>query len=255
MNTMPTAFRRLIPTLAVTALLAAPADLVAQDEVAIDTSPQEPLLLSIDFAGGPVTEFVAALRSAAEALGRKTAPLNLLVAKDSSTVQVPPLRIRFAELGDIVRAASTMLAPRHCLEVEVINGGNGMPIHVVRDINAEQFDTTPRLRVLPLRALTQTVDGESSNLALSPETILTAVQTALDLDAENTAPATVRFHESSGLLFVRGSERQIEAASEVVAQMQSDLESLRERERAMREAAAAIRNPFGTDAPPGGSGR
>lgn len=202
------------------------AEIVAQDEPA-------PLLVSIDFPGGTVAEFVVVVRHALPPSKDPRADVNLLVGQNSANVTIPPMTVRLVELETLFNAANALLTPRYYLEVDHIDSGNGTPVMVVRATSTNEPATTRVLRVLPLRALTQTVGAESNDLALPPESILTAVQAALELVADDgVIPATVRFHESSGLLLVHGTTLQVETASDVVNQMERDLESLRRRARA-----------------------
>lgn len=248
-------FRLSLPTCfaAVCLALAIPGQelIVAQD------SEPPPLLVSIDFPGGTVTEFVSTIRRALPPESKDPrAAMNLLVGANAGGVSIPPMTVRNAELETLFNVATALITPRYYLEIDRIDSGNGTPVLVVRAVSNGP-ETTRMLRVLPLRALTQTVAGESSDLALPAESILTAVQAALELIADGQTPATVRFHESSGLVFVHGTSQQVDTALDVVSQMERDLDSLRRRARAGVPTLSTLLPPADSDPPPRkeGSGR
>jgi hypothetical protein len=74
------------------------------------------------------------------------------------------------------------------------------------------------VRVFSLRSLTSGSD------ALKPETVLTAIDTALGLqraDGEGE-PASIKLHAESGLLVVHGDPAQIDAVEQVLSAMEKD---------------------------------
>ena len=222
--------------------------------VAQDTEPP-PLLVSIDFPGGTVAEFVTVIRHALPPESKNPrAAVNLLVGANSNGVSIPPMTVRHAELETLFNVATALITPRYYLEIDRIDSGNGTPVLVVRAVSNGP-ETTRMLRVLPLRALTQTVTGESSDLALPAESILTAVQAALELIADGQPPATVRFHESSGLVFVHGTAQQVDTALDVVSQMERDLDALRRRARASVPTLSTLLTPTDPAGRTEGTGR
>ena len=237
------------------AALAAPA--VAQELVETEQQPDEsgPFVVSMEFQGGSVSEFAATVRKQVEVQQKRW--INLLVAGPATDVKIPAMQVRDAELTTLFQAASALIQPRFFLELETMHDGNGSPLIVVRTIrNEEQEEPAParQLRVLPLRALTSTIPGEPSELALTAETILNAAQTALDLQKDDGPVPTLRFHESSGLMFVNGSPAQLDVVTDVVNQLSSDIEILRMRLQKAQRGPGHTPGPSGPSGP-GTSGR
>ena len=234
---------RILP-FAAALLLWAPAlhsqNVVAAGNVAIDeVDDDSPRLLTLDFSGGTVAEFVKLVRTKA-AEGRR-GWINLLVTGPADEIDMPPMEVRDAELNTVITAASQLLQPLYEVEFETFDDGNGgAPIFIVRIYHNEEVEeeqvSRRQMRVFPLRALTRTTMFESADLALTPETVLTAVQTAMDLATAKRIAATIRFHEGSGLLFVQGTREQVAIAADVIDQLTADMAALRSREAAGRSS-------------------
>ena len=63
-------------------------------------------------------------------------------------------------------------------------------------------------------------------MSLNSNTILLAIETGLGVEDAKTR-ATVRYHEASGLLFVRGTKDQIKLVREITVKLESDLQRRR----------------------------
>lgn len=213
--------------------------LAAQETTVQNRSPDNPVV-SVDFPGGTLADFVAIVRDAAQ---RSGATVNLLVAGPAERVALPNLTVRDADMGSLFDATRSFAEPDFDISIQNFARGAGQRILVVRVIEdprkaraAQARSSDRELTVFPLRALTQTALFESPNLALSAETVLTAVQTATELADEGAKEAVIRFHEASGLLFFEGSQEQVMIAREVIDKLTNDMTMLRNREIAARNS-------------------
>jgi hypothetical protein len=95
--------------------------------------------------------------------------------------------------------------------VSMLTGGGGMGLST---------GSEKSVRVFSLKPLTS---GQGS---LKPETVLTAIDTALALsDPEAKEKATMKLHSESGLLIINGFPDQLEAVTQVLSAMQRDRDS------------------------------
>ena len=214
---------------------------------------REPELVSVKFNGGTVTEFVALVRMAADQRWKRH--INLLVTGPAGEAELPAIEIHDSELANLFSALDALVAPVYSISFDSLEGdGEGTPIQLVRvqhnTDSDEAIQMSRRVRVFPLRALTSSLEGETSSIALKPETVLTAVETALGLCTSTNSKPVIRFHEDSGLMLVQGTEMQLSIAEEIVDRLTEDTNALRARETMLRGRRAVPDSP----SPPGPSG-
>lgn len=212
----------------------------AEHQPAGRVSSTEGPIVSVDFLGGTVADYVDALRGAAA--GPDTAAVNVAVSKRAATVELPPVQLRSVTLHTALRAATyaAELPDGAELKVDAMpywdNGAGPAVAAFALTVSeprspqtgghaAQPSPTDSILRVMSLRDLVAT-GPESSGLPL--ESVLTAVQAALDLArVEGTPAPSMKFHEESFLLIVRGRPEQVQAVEQVVAELTKSVQRYR----------------------------
>ncbi|HYE62249.1 MAG TPA: hypothetical protein VD997_09650 [Phycisphaerales bacterium] len=189
--------------------------------------------ISIDFPGGRLREYIATLREAT-----RPETVNVVAPESLLNMKVGEISLRDADVQSAVRCLEWAVEPRGALLVNHI-GRNSFGVsdgRVQADPNAAKPAQLSQIQVLSLRDLTEPLPGDPPNarFTVEPDVVITAVRTALQADGDAES-AEMKFHADSGLLIVRGSIPQIQAASSVIDRMQNDMRS---RRKAMKDAMA-----------------
>ncbi|GJQ31097.1 MAG: hypothetical protein HBSAPP03_29810 [Phycisphaerae bacterium] len=229
-----------------TGVAQSPPDGATTPSPAITTESPGPIL-TVDFQGGTVAEYVAALRAAT---GKE--PVNVILSREAAAVTLAGISLRSVSLDVAIQAvepaagaAQGRFAIRRITPLARSASG-GAPVYSV-DYKANEPPlpisgrTTPSTGMTPMSSEELAVfslrDVTEGDGAVRTETVLTAVQAALELSAAaDASPPELKYHQDSGLLIVRGSNRQRSAVAESIAAMKKDLER---RRRDQREHAVA----------------
>lgn len=182
-----------------------------------DINPQ----ISLDFGGGTLSQFVEAVKKAA-AQTAQNAAVNVVFAEPKvAQFQVPPVQLRLVSVESALRAAVHPRAraegnERPMLEQVGTGGGTSAPVFVVSMATAGGRPPSARVEVFDLRDLISS--------GIKPESVLTAVQTGLEMD-EAGARTNVKFHPDSGLLIVRGDPEALDTVRQVAFHLREGLKS------------------------------
>ncbi len=180
--------------------------------------------IGVDFAGGTLAEYVAAVRTNAGEWA-----VNVAFTDGADRLTMPAVSFRNVQLETAVRAMAQLATARGG-RVRVSDAGantqnpfpgpvGGAPMFVVGVDRPRDADTVETFsRVLSIANLT-TPKGEQP-AAMSPDVILSAIEAAVQNDTSN--PPNIRFHKDSGLLFVSGTKQQVELAVEVLGRLEND---------------------------------
>ncbi|MCC6661352.1 MAG: hypothetical protein IT437_10750 [Phycisphaerales bacterium] len=168
--------------------------------------------ISVEFPGGTVNEYVAALKKAAGGT-----PVNAVVSEEAGVQVLPPISLRsvspYVALSAIPAAAGF--------------GTGNWEVHPIAEPGAASVNTVSvdflaqdrGGRGLEVFSTQRLLSGDA---AIAPDVLLTAVDTALQMEGGGKSRADVMFHKDSGLLLVRGSPSQLNAVSQVISQLQDD---------------------------------
>ncbi|MBL8876262.1 MAG: hypothetical protein JNM86_10745 [Phycisphaerae bacterium] len=196
--------------------------------------------ITVDFAGGTLEQYVEALRTAAG-----MTPMNVVVSPEVADVRIPRVKLTKALPGSAIISVQQIGTNKSgkpiTLNVNPIDSGGPAPAYSISLY--EDREKLARLNNVLVLSLNPIVGLPGSPQAaaskLDAKTVLSAIEVAvLVSDDEATPQPLLKFHEASGLLFVRGSQTQRAAATEVVQQLRKDIES----ERAADQAATAGRD-------------
>lgn len=233
-NTMK---HRILPLLATALLLGATA---AQDPVRPTTEARQAnFRISINFAGGSLTEYANALTKAGE-------NVNIVLSDLAQEVRVPAMTLRNTSVEAALRAVCDL--PMEVFDLDLVihtsraQGAEGLhsdPIYQVRirelpNKGNKAVAAPRRVRVFSLHELTTAQPDANAQPPIPVATLVTAIDTGLSLLAETTPSngeaepkALVRFHEESNLLFAAGSPWQLDVIEQVLARLEADRASSR----------------------------
>ncbi|HYD01829.1 MAG TPA: hypothetical protein VEB22_11435, partial [Phycisphaerales bacterium] len=269
---MPPCTRPTLPSFLVAAAIAAPLALAQQPEgTAPPTQPTGRLsprppraatepgkLLSVEFNGGTLAQFVEAVKAASPD------PINVIVPAELSRISVPAVSLKslspmmaLQSLEFAVNRASAIGGARgieqagavgqiRVVQLNTENGNNAAsgsaptfavsyeramthPQHAINAASAAALST----RVFSVRELLA-VKEQQDVPGLTLDQIVQPVETALSVDAGDApgdeAPR-VMVHRESNLIIVRGTQRQTELTRQVLDRLREDVEVARDRAR------------------------
>lgn len=226
----------------VSALLLLPISLVAQDDPAKPTPAKravpEIVVVSLQFGGGTLAEFVAAVR-------QDQPKANVVLANAARQAVVPPMVLMNAGLEQALAGACMAAEADFDVRVQEFRGA-GEPVYsIVANKRPGPTNSVagvnPNLiqqRVFSLNDLT--AERASGLQSMRVATILSAIELSF---SEEKIPPSIRFHEDSGLLLVRGFYSQAEVVEQTLAILGKDLakQDARYAERKYLEEAARLK--------------
>jgi len=210
-----------IRTVVLLATLAAPA---ASQEKPI-AKPQAPeQTISIEFRGGSLADYVAAVRAAGDSV-------NILLSPLASEVHLPSLVLKNVAVESALDAVTDIVRSDLGINVRRHRGNTGSPVYSVgvrqRPRQPSQTTQGSSSRVVEVFSMSTLTDEladvpKGPGLTVKPETILSAIETGLGISQEKEK-AVIRFHADSGLLFVQGSRAQQDIVRGVLSRMRADV--------------------------------
>ena len=199
-------------------------------------------VVTLAFPGGTLATLVTALRAA------EPNNTNIVVAPRAADALIPPMDLRGAGVEQALQSAC--MVAEGPIEISVKESNGIRPLYTIIARDRRQQQQQPGFpgqdpdevfqRVFSLNHLTTRGDVNSGVEALAVETILSAVELATTADGK--APL-MRYHKDSGILLVRGTQQQVQRASEVLAVLADD--KLGREERTRRNRGPAPEQPAG----------
>lgn len=189
------------------------------------------LIVNVEFAGGTVAQYVAALKEAC-----KPQPVNVVLSEGAATDKLAPISLRQASLAAAMQAipaaSSSGVNSWQIVQLPDTLPGNNSP-------RAETSDSAPvfqvyrapskkdagQQRVIMEVYSVQKIVGRETDPAVAERKIaavLTAAETALRMDERRATPPELKFHKESGLLIVRGEPDDVMAVKDVIERMSDD---------------------------------
>lgn len=183
-------------------------------------------LVTLNFPGGTVKEFIDVLRAAMDPMS-----LNVLIEPEAAKQPVPPVNMKDVSYYYVLRLLDRNIEDVQGgftqLAIEQLNTPEGSaPIFKIVS-RSQGRSSSIGFSVLSLNPIIGLPGSKGATAStLDAKTVLAAVEAAVAAaDDERASPPTLKFHESSGLLFVRGTPAQQRAAEEVIRQLRKDLET------------------------------
>ncbi len=201
---------------------------------AAEAMAQQPRL-SIDFKGGILNQYVAALKAICPSL-------SIVLDDKARSFPLPAIRLDAVPLSSAVTVIGLLSNGNPDYYLNVTSGApNSQAVWVITaSPRKNQLGTIVWTR--SLRPILQDAGAKPSQAAviLKPEVVLSALETALALCAHTPEKANVQFHPDSGLLLLKGSGDQIRVAENMLNQLQESL-ALERKQR--EESEPGIREP------------
>lgn len=223
MNTKLTTLLLLVP-LAMTSVSAVAQDARAQAKPRAVV--KAPVVVSLEFPGGTIAEFVAAVRG-----GQPKA--NIVLSTKARDAKVPAMVLKSAGLEQALEGACMAAEADYDVRVKEFRGG-GEPVY---SIVAQKRHNPGVVQGVAYQEIAQRVFSVNTLVAermsgMKPmriSTILSAIELAM---SDEEKPPRIRFHEDSGLLLVRGTHGQTSVVEQALSTLNRDL---LERERRYQE--------------------
>lgn len=171
-------------------------------------------MITLDFPGGTLEEYVAMLRAQAT----RELPVNITIPPEAQEVRIPRVQLSGVTVGTALLMIQEML-PHDQVALNVRDlSSNVSAYSVAIERRLRSLSGNQQLKVYSVRELVAG-DDEHAQGRVKPDTLLTAVQVALEQLKSEEAPAEVKFHAESGLLIVRGNSAALDAISQVVKEL------------------------------------
>ena len=170
-------------------------------------------LISVDFPGGTITEYVNALAKAAGSV-------NVLISTEAADLSMPPVKLTKVSVSaaiDLVNGTRTDKNDRfvnldvdHLRQYEA-NEQETFKINANRPSRGRPTEVKTLSRVWSIAHLIQ--DG-----VFNSKVVLDAVEMAIAV-TKSTTKVDIRFHEATGLLIASGSTSQLSAIENVLGEL------------------------------------
>lgn len=188
-------------------------------------------IVSIDFPGGTVKAYVDAIRKAAA-----PQPVNVILSQEAAEATIAPISLKTVALDTALLAIQpaagaasgswniTRINPR-TQEAPVTAAAPAFSIELFPRARAAGPTAPVSVEVFSIAALIRPTTGKPTPV----QTVLAAVQAAVDLQTDRGARANVKFHEESALVIVRGTDADHRAVRQVLEQLTDEQQQLAHR--------------------------
>ncbi len=218
-----------------------PVTSIAGAQVVQVTAPE---VISVEFKGGTVLQYIEALKKSGKAV-------NIVASERAGKQQLSPVSLSQVSVGVAVfsiQAAATSGSGNWRIDVIQPPGPRfpgGTAMYSAGEAYSVDFYPLGKRGedvVVESYSLQRIIRPESKGDGLDPKVVLTAIETGLKLQNEGTEqPPDLQFHSDSGLLFVRGSSADVRLVGSIVGRLADDAKvraaaaEKRAAERAVRE--------------------
>lgn len=194
-------------------------------------TPVDDTLVTLDFKGGTIADYVNAIRAAA---GPK--PVNVLFDEETANLPMYMVRLTNASVWSALGAVERNTRNEEGQIVQVRIGRptppptGGIPTYSISSDVSRMSPIENRRQEVVVLSLNPiiglpSVTKDKAISTIDAKSVLSAIELAVSLvSAPKAVPPVLQFHEASGLLFVRGDLAQQRAAKEVIARLQDDIE-------------------------------
>lgn len=210
-----------------------------------DSTPP-PRTFAVTFGGGSLREYVKAIREAAGDI-----PVNVMLTGDEDSLVLPEIVLEQVTVENAVEALGFVRTESS--EVSVYGTGQGdeqvFAVNVqARRAAAERntaIDSTdePSFEVFSLARLLEAPADEEGGPTADISTMLTAIDTAMEMAGGGDA-TEIKFHPDSGLLIVKGDQRETKIVANLINELYSDVtrrrSELRDLKNQLSEAATRV---------------
>ncbi len=188
-------------------------------------------IVSVDFKGGTLGQYVQAIQAAA-----KSEPVNVFMDEQASSAPVPAIALRQVEVESALAAVTRYRREimderarvRFGLDLQRIKpGGDGRPVFVITrgDLDRAPGPVDVYLEAFALRDLVRAPEGvePGPGTVTTIEAIVSAVDSGLAMVGDAGGRADVKYHPDAGILLVRGTERQTAVVRKLLGELRDDI--------------------------------
>ena len=219
-------------------------DVVTQDgatHLQLQASPPGSRLIDVQFSGGTVADYIAALRKA-------DAAANVVLIPPASEVQLPTIELKCASINAAVYLLNDLLVPHPSglakLQVGSVDRrqADESQIYTVGAMLNKPGRNDPAANTLnaPLETRVWSIADLLDNHELQAEQILSAIEGGLDLLKDEYKPAQIRFHADTGLIIASGHSAQVGIIHEIIHNLWEARQQQVERSRPLSEWQQAV---------------
>lgn len=166
-------------------------------------------ILNIDFRGGFLEELLQTIEE------QNGLTVNVIASVEARAQQIPSLKLRNVQIGAL------MMALENLGEFKVISGSPNIYTVITSPKSRRPTPPTnlrgtrdrPFVTIHNIRSL---VAGENNNLLFSVDDIVTAVSIGWEMIPGGTSAPSLKFHEETKLLIIRGNQDELRIAGDVL---------------------------------------
>ncbi len=183
-------------------------------------------LLTVNFPGGTIGQYVEALRKASTG-----GSANIVVSDRSSKVPISSINLKGVDIGVAVSAIPAAYSgPRGAWHIELVlpAGSQYVGVDSTARTYSVDFETLSEFRRDDLKVESFSLGRllnptGSAKPEADPRVVLTAIETGLHLlIAEGDPQPDLKFHPDSSLLFVRGTGAEVDLVKSVISRMSEE---------------------------------
>lgn len=178
--------------------------------------------LNIDFHGGFLEELLQTIEE------QNGLTVNVIASVEARVQEIPSLKLQNVQIGAL------MMALENLGGFKVMSGGPNIYTVITSPkplrTTSRQSQSRPFVTIHNIRSL---VAGENKNLLFSVDDIVTAVSIGWDMIPGGTNAPSLKFHEETKLLIVRGNQYELRIAEDVLGKLN---DSQKRRELQKKEA-------------------
>jgi hypothetical protein len=163
-------------------------------------------ILNIDFRGGFLEELLQTIEE------QNGLTVNVIASVEARAQQIPSLKLRNVQIGAL------MMALENLGEFKVISGSPNIYTVItsskpLRTSSRQSQSQMPFVTIHNIRSL---VAGENNKLLFSVDDIVTAVSIGWEMVPGGKSAPSLKFHEETKLLIVRGNRDELRIAEDVL---------------------------------------
>ncbi len=163
-------------------------------------------ILNIDFRGGFLEELLQTIEE------QNGFTVNVIASVEARAQQIPSLKLRNVQIGAL------MMALENLGEFKVISGSPNIYTVItsskpLRTSSRQSQSQMPFVTIHNIRSL---VAGENNKLLFSVDDIVTAVSIGWEMVPGGKSAPSLKFHEETKLLIVRGNRDELRIAEDVL---------------------------------------
>lgn len=160
-------------------------------------------LYAIDFAGGTINQYVTLVKDVTD--GKEV--LNIVVTESAENYKLPPVQVR-ASIEGVIGVIEGCSTAKNLIEVDTDVTGE---VYIVR----VEYEEPMSFTVDSVKDLLEVVDQTA---------LLSAVEIGLEMQGSGSA-VTMKLHEETGLLFVKGPESSVNLVHQVIDELEKGAHS------------------------------